>query len=109
MMDYIAYLETYTEQIGQDQALFFRQHIDMLKMVTAKLNETLSIFAYTVVYNGDELKFPRSYFELHQDAKYGLVFDHDSDPDFVSIKLNEVEEVEDDGEIESVSTDGEGS
>ena len=107
MMDYIAYLETYTEQIGQDQALFFRQQIDMLRMITTKLNETLSTFAYATLYNEGELKFPKSYFELHQDMKYGLAFDHTSDPDFVIVKLTEqeIEEAEEDGDIESVPTD----
>ena len=111
MMAYIQYLETYSEQLVQDQTQYFRQQLDLLKMVTAKLNETLSIFAYATVYNEGELRFPKSYFELHQDRKYGISFDQDSDENFVIIKLTEhiEEEVEEeeveDGEVTSVSTD----
>ena len=106
MIEYIAYLETYTEQIGKDQALFFRQQIDMLKTIAGKLNETLSIFAYAAVYNEGELRFPKSYFELHKDMKYGLEFDQTSDENFVIIRLTEkVDEEEEDGETTSVPTD----
>lgn len=106
MIEYIEYLETYSQQLIQDQSQYFRQQLDILKAVTVKLNETLSIFAYATVYNEGELKFPKSYFELHKEMKYGLEFDQDSDEDFVIIKLtaNVEEEVEDD-ETESVSTD----
>jgi len=70
------------------------------------LNETLSIFAYATVYNEGELRFPKSYFELHQDMKYGLEFDQDSDDDFVIIRLTrQAEEAEEDDETESVPTD----
>ena len=106
LMQYIQYLETYSDQLIQDQSQYFRQQIDVLKTVTAKLNETLSIFAYATVYNEGELKFPKSYFELHKEMKYGLTFDQDSDENFVLIKLTEqVEEEEEDGETESVPTD----
>jgi hypothetical protein len=109
MVAYIQYLETYSEQLVQDQSQYFRQQLEILKAVTAKLNETLSIFAYATVYNEGELKFPKSYFELHQDMNYGIVFDQDSDPDFVIIKLHEqTTEEEEDDETESVPTDGEG-
>lgn len=109
MVAYIQYLETYTKQIEQDQSQFFRQHLDLLKMIVAKLNETLSLFAYTTVYNEGELRFPKSYFELHQDRKYSLVFDQDSDDNFVIIKLTEhteeEKEEEEDGETTSISAD----
>lgn len=108
LLQYIQYLETYSEQLMQDQSQFFRQHIDLLKQVTAKLNETLSIFAYATVYNEGELRFPKSYFELHQDMMYGLEFDQDSDENFVIIKLTEKKQEEEDDETESISTDGEG-
>ncbi len=106
MIEYIEYLETYSQQLIQDQSQYFRQQLDILKAVTVKLNETLSIFAYATVYNDGELKFPKAYFELHKEMKYGLEFDQDSDENFVIIRLSEKteEEVEDD-ETESVSTD----
>ena len=107
---YIQYLETYSEQIVQDQSQYFRQQIEILKALIGKLNETLSIFAYVSVYNDGELRFPKSYFELHKDIKYGLLFDQESDENFVLIRLTEkteeeVEEAEEDGEITGVSTD----
>jgi hypothetical protein len=107
MVEYINYLEAYSEQITQDQAQYFRQQIDILKALTGKLNETLSIFAYATVYNEGELKFPKSYFETQQDMNYSLQFDQDSDPDFVVIKLvaQPTEEEEEDVETESVSAD----
>ena len=106
MLEYIAYLETYTQQINQDQAQFFRQQIEALKAITAKLNETLSIFAYATMYNEGELKFPKSYFETHQDMNYSIAFDQNSDENFVIIKLIEkVEEEKEDDETESVPTD----
>ncbi len=106
MIEYIKYLETYSEQLIQDQGQYFRQQLDLLKMITAKLNETLSIFAYATIYNEGELRFPKSYFELHQDMKYGIEFDQESDENFVIIRLTEKsEEVEEDGEATSVSTD----
>ena len=106
MIEYIEYLETYSQQLIQDQSQYFRQQLDILKAVTVKLNETLSIFAYATVYNEGELKFPKSYFELHKEMKYGIEFDQDSDENFVIIRLSEKaeEEVEDD-ETESVPTD----
>lgn len=111
IMEYIDYLEAFREQLIQDQAQYFRQQIDVLKTVTTRLNETLSLFAYATVYNEGELRFPKSYFELHQDMNYNLVFDQDSDSDFVIVKVvkleksEESEEVEEDGEIESVPAD----
>ncbi len=109
MLEYIQYLETYTKQIEQDQAQFFRQHLDLLKAITAKLNETLSLFAYTTVYNDGELRFPKSYFDLHQDMNYTLEFDQTKDENFVIIRLHELQEVEEDGTDESVRNDGEGA
>lgn len=106
MIEYIQYLETYSEQLLQDQGQYFRQQLEVLKALTVKLNETLSIFAYATVYNEGELRFPKSYFELHQDMKYGLEFDQDSDDDFVIIRLTrQAEEAEEDDETESVPTD----
>jgi len=106
MIEYIQYLETYSEQLLQDQGQYFRQQLEVLKALTVKLNETLSIFAYATVYNEGELRFPKSYFELHQDMKYGLEFDQDSDDDFVIIRLTrQAEEAKEDDETESVPAD----
>lgn len=111
MIEYIQYLETYTEQIQQDQAQFFKQHIDLLKMTVGKLNETLSLFAYAAVYNEGELRFPKSYFELHKDMNYGIEFDQNSDENFVVIRLTKQDSVEEeeDGTDESIRNDGEGT
>jgi hypothetical protein len=105
LLQYIQYLETYSEQLIHDQSQYFRQQLDVLKMVTAKLNETLSLFAYATIFNEGELRFPKSYFELHKDMKYGLEFDQDSDAEFVIVKLTVKTEEDEDGETESVSTD----
>ena len=108
--DYIAYLKNFKDQLLLDQSNYFEQNIQVLTLMLSKLNETLATFAYTVIYNEGELKFPKAYFELHKDSLFGLEFDNDTDEDFVIIKLlTKPQEVEDDGEAESVSTDGEGS
>jgi len=106
LVEYIQYLETFGNQVTQDQSQFFRQMVEVLKMVTTKLNETLSLFAFATIYNEGELRFPKNYFEIHGELPYGLNIDKESDPDFIIITMNEVDESEvEDDEIDSVSTD----
>lgn len=105
LVEYIQYLETFGNQVTQDQAQYFRQMVEVLKMVTTKLNETLSLFAFATIYNEGELRFPKDYFELHGELPYGLNIDKDSDPNFVIITLNEIQEEEENDETDSVSAD----
>lgn len=92
LLNYIEYLENFKEQLINDQQLYLRQQIDILKMLAVKLNETLSLFAYAAMYNEGELRFPKSYFELHEQFDFGLNFDQESDPDFVIIRITQKEQ-----------------
>jgi len=94
LLNYIEYLENFKDQLINDQQLYLRQQIDVLKMLAVKLNETLSLFAYAALYNEGELRFPKSYFEIHESLDFGLNFDKDSDPDFVIVRLTQKEREE---------------
>jgi hypothetical protein len=106
LLKYIEYLENFKEQLILDQQQYLSQQLDVLKMLAAKLNETLSIFAYATIYNEGELRFPKAYFELHKESLYGLDFDQKSDDNFVIIRLlDKAPEEAQENETESVSTD----
>ena len=88
--EYIEYLKNLATITVSDITIFFENNAKVLQMLTAKQNELIAVIGYLVMFNGGELKFPKSYPDLHTGNTFGLKFEMNDE--WITIKLEPVEE-----------------